>query len=66
MPTVDHIDPDLLAFEICSLRTNGCKSDLDPLEFVAFCRRVAKYKNTKGYIRKWLSLKSGGERAPYV
>jgi hypothetical protein len=64
MPTVDHIDPDLCAFEICSLRANGCKSDLDPMEFVAFCRRVAEYKSTKGYIRKWLSLKreQGTER----
>jgi hypothetical protein len=66
MPTVDHIDPDILDFEICSWRSNGCKSDLDPAEFVAFCRRVAAYRHTGAYIRKWLSLKSGPQRARFA
>jgi hypothetical protein len=66
MPTVDHIDPELCAFEICALQTNACKSDLDPAEFVAFCRRVAGFKKTKGYIMKWLSLKKEDERTRAV
>ena len=57
MPTVDHIDPDLLEFEICSWLTNDCKSDLDPAGFVALCRRIAHYRGTDGYIRKWKKMK---------
>jgi hypothetical protein len=57
LPTVDHIDQDVLEFEICSWRANGCKSDLYPAEFVDFCKKVAAYKKTGGYIRKWLSLR---------
>jgi len=57
MPTVDHIDPDLLEFEICSWMTNDCKSDLNPAEFVALCKRIAKYRGTAGYIRKWMNMK---------
>jgi hypothetical protein len=60
MPTVDHIDPDLFEFEICSWRTNDCKSDLNPSEFVFFCKRIAKFRGSGAYIRKWLRLKSGG------
>jgi len=44
MPTVDHIDPDVLEFEICSWQSNGCKSDFKPDEFVEFCKRVVEYR----------------------
>jgi len=57
MPTVDHIDPDLLEFEICSWMVNDCKSYLNPKEFVALCRRIANYRKTSSYIKKWLSIK---------
>jgi hypothetical protein len=42
MPTVDHIDPDVLEFEICSWLVNDSKSYMTPAEFVAFCRKVVK------------------------
>lgn len=57
MPTVDHIDPDLLEFEICSWLTNDCKSYLNPAEFVTLCKRIANYRKTSAYIKKWLRLK---------
>ncbi len=57
MPTVDHMDPDILEFEICSWQTNDCKNDLNPMEFVALCKRIANYRRTAGYIRKWMSMK---------
>jgi len=44
MPTVDHIDPGALEFEICSWISNDCKSDLLPEELVAFCEKVTKYR----------------------
>jgi hypothetical protein len=62
MPTVDHIDSDLLEFEICSSQSNDCKSDLNPAEFVAYCKRVAQYRKTDAYIKKWMSLKRGGPK----
>ena len=40
MPTVDHTNPDVLEFEICSWLVNECKSYLLPEEFVAVCKRV--------------------------
>jgi hypothetical protein len=40
MPTIDHADPDVLAFEICSWLVNECKSYLTPEEFKSLCRRV--------------------------
>jgi hypothetical protein len=40
MPTVDHTNPDVLEFEICSWMTNECKSYLTPDEFFAFCQKV--------------------------
>jgi hypothetical protein len=66
MPTVDHIDSELPEFEICSSQSNSCKIDLNPAEFVAFCRRVAAYRHTGAYIRKWLSLKRDEKRSRYV
>lgn len=45
MPTVDHKHADSFEFEICSWQTNDAKSDMEPREFVAFCERVARYKN---------------------
>ncbi len=44
MPTVDHIDPDKLGFEICSMLVNFCKSDLNPKEFIALCGKVAAFR----------------------
>ena len=44
MPTVDHSDPDVLEFEICSWLANDCKSYLKPEEFVLFCQKVAAYR----------------------
>lgn len=45
MPTVDHITPDVLEFEICSWQINDAKSDLDPAEFVELCKRVVRYRS---------------------
>jgi len=39
MPTVDHTDPDVLEFEICSWLVNECKSYLKPDEFLGVCTR---------------------------
>lgn len=44
MPTVDHIDPNALEFEICSWMSNDCKSDLLPDELIEFCTKVTKYR----------------------
>lgn len=44
MPTVDHITPDKLEFEICTFEVNTCKSYLNPEEFVEFCKKVAQYR----------------------
>ncbi len=41
MPTVDHVTPDELEFEICSWRINDCKNDLTPKEFIKLCANVA-------------------------
>ena len=43
MPTVDHVTPDELEFEICSWRINDSKNDLTPEEFVGLCGNVAAY-----------------------
>jgi|WetSurMetagenome_2_1015567.scaffolds.fasta_scaffold92801_3 hypothetical protein len=68
MPTVDHIDPDMLEFEICSWQTNDCKAGLNPGEFVALCKKIANYRNTDAYIKKWMSMKKGeaGEKKYYA
>jgi hypothetical protein len=42
MPTVDHVTPDKLEFEICTFEVNTCKSYLGPEEFIQFCNKVAK------------------------
>jgi len=47
MPTVDHRDPDVLEFEICSWKINDAKGDLDPKEFIALCRCVARHSSNK-------------------
>ena len=43
MPTVDHITPDALEFEICSWRINDAKAELDPEEFLALCKSVVEH-----------------------
>jgi hypothetical protein len=45
LPVVDHTDPyaDTLALEICSWQINYCKSSLNPVEFVALCKKVVDY-----------------------
>jgi hypothetical protein len=43
MPTVDHTDPDVLEFEICSWMVNECKSYLTPKEFLALCKKIANH-----------------------
>ena len=48
MPTVDHVTPDVLHFEICSLRINAAKSALSPAEFVELCQRVVLYREARG------------------
>ena len=42
LPSVDHKDPDatVLEFEICTWKTNECKSNFNPEEFIAFCSKV--------------------------
>jgi len=53
MPTVDHTNPDVLEFEICSWLVNECKSYLSPKEFVRICRKVvnhSKKSNHKKFI----------------
>ena len=42
IPTVDHVSPDALEFEICSWLVNECKSYLEPEEFVELCKKVVK------------------------
>jgi hypothetical protein len=41
MPTIDHSNPDILNFEICSWLVNDCKSYLTPDEFKVLCQKVA-------------------------
>jgi hypothetical protein len=45
MPNVDHVNPDsdVLALEICSRKTNLCKGEQTPEEFIAMCAKVADY-----------------------
>jgi hypothetical protein len=45
MPTVDHTNPDVLEFEICSWEINDAKCDLDPTEFVALCKKVVDHSS---------------------
>jgi hypothetical protein len=49
LPSVDHIDPyaQEIAFEICSWRINRCKNNLTAQEFVALCRKIVVYRNSK-------------------
>lgn len=44
LPTVDHITPDELAFEICSWQINDGKADLLPEEFIRQCEKVVEYR----------------------
>jgi len=44
LPTVDHITPDVLEFEICSWKINDAKCDLTPTEFMELCKKVVKFK----------------------
>jgi hypothetical protein len=44
MPTVDHVTPDELVFEICSWLVNECKTYLDPQEFVELCAKVVDFR----------------------
>jgi len=45
MPTIDHITPDVLEFEVCSWEINDAKCDLDPAEFVELCKKVVKFRS---------------------
>ena len=40
LPTIDHITPDVLEFEICSWVINDAKNDLAPAEFVELCKKA--------------------------
>jgi len=42
------------------MQTNDCKSGLTPGEFVALCKKIANYRETGAYIKKWLSMKNDG------
>ena len=44
MPTMDHTDPDVFEFEICSWLVNECKSYLDPEEFYQLCKKIVNYR----------------------
>ncbi|MBA4388424.1 MAG: hypothetical protein C0404_10620 [Verrucomicrobia bacterium] len=44
LPTVDHITPDVLKFEICSWQVNDSKAGLLPSEFIDLCRKVINYR----------------------
>jgi len=44
MPTVDHITPSVLEFEICSWKINDSKCDLAPAEFVELCKKVVEFR----------------------
>jgi hypothetical protein len=44
LPTVDHITPDELEFEICSWEINDSKADLLPEEFINQCGKVVAYR----------------------
>ena len=50
LPTADHIDPasDILRLEICSWKSNACKGNLNPQEFVDLCKRVVEYRDKRG------------------
>jgi hypothetical protein len=56
MPTVDHVTPDVLEFEICSWKANDAKSDMSPKEFVEFCGKVAKFRRIIGARRAQNSI----------
>jgi hypothetical protein len=43
MPTIDHVDPNRLDFEICSWKINDAKSDMTREEFVNMCSTVEDY-----------------------
>jgi hypothetical protein len=45
MPTVDHITPDALEFEICAWQVNDAKAGLNPGEFVELCKKVVKRRD---------------------
>ena len=43
LPTVDHVKAEPVAdFEIVSWQTNDAKGDMQPEEFIAYCRRVVQ------------------------
>jgi hypothetical protein len=65
MPTIDHVDPDAvdMALEICSWRTNFCKSYQNPAEFIAMCRKVVAYTESK--ILPQALYRECGHRVPY-
>jgi hypothetical protein len=46
MPTIDHVDPNRLDFEICSWKINDAKSDMTREEFINMCSTVEHYKRT--------------------
>jgi hypothetical protein len=47
LPSVDHTDPALFEFEICSLLVNSCKNQLSAVEFVALCRKITAHRSEK-------------------
>ncbi|MGA2506368.1 MAG: hypothetical protein ABSF80_02715 [Chitinispirillaceae bacterium] len=49
LPTIDHITPDVLDFEIYSYQINKAKNDLNPAEFVELCKKVVQFReNSRG------------------
>jgi hypothetical protein len=60
MPVADHIDPKatVLSLEITGMRTNICKSDQTPEEFLAMCRTIVAHG--------WTWMPGQGQSRPWV
>ena len=43
-PAVDHTDPEIFEFEICSWISNESKNCMTPDQFVDFCRKVIRFR----------------------
>jgi hypothetical protein len=52
LPTVDHTDPALFDFEICSLLVNSCKNQLTPQQFIGLCRKIVECRAKKTKAKK--------------
>jgi len=47
MPTIDHIDPDFLEFEICSWLINDSKCGMNPKQFLELCQRIIAFRSER-------------------